>query len=74
MIRSTSYEKKWVRLNYATTHHQPKNIHHHPPPAKIYPLLPTNSQKMDHHPAKAKVYSNITFWHCFNSFFFFEMQ
>ena len=21
-----------VKLNYATTHHQPKYIHHHPPP------------------------------------------
>ena len=65
----------WVRLNYATTHHQPKYIHHHPPPAKIYPPLPTISQKMDHHPAKAKIYWYITsFRHCFNSFFFFEMQ
>ena len=25
------------RLNYATTHHQPKYLHHHPPPTKIYP-------------------------------------
>ena len=58
-----------------TTHHQPKYVHHHPPPAKIYPPLPTISQKMDHHPAKAKIYSYITsFRHCFNSFFFFEMQ
>ena len=58
-----------------TTHHQPKYIHHHPPPAKIYPRLPTISQKMDHHPAKAKTYSYITsVRHCFNSFFFFEMQ
>ena len=113
----------WVRLNYATTHHDPpspttsQNIstttHHHPPPAKmyppqtttihhlpkyiphhpiptttsqnisttiprlakIYPLLPTTFQKVDHHPTKAKKYSYITsFWHCFNSFFFFEMQ
>ena len=58
-----------------TTHYQPKYVHHHPPPAKIYPPLPTISQKMDHHPAKAKIYSYITsFRHCFNSFFFFEMQ
>ena len=58
-----------------TTNHQPKHIHHHPPPAKIYPPLPTTSQKMDHHPAKAKIYWYITsFRHCFNSFFFFEMQ
>ena len=52
-----------------------KYIHHHPPPAKIYPPLPTISQKMDHHPAKVKIYSHITsFRHCFNSFFFSEMQ
>ena len=69
-----------------TTHHQQKYIHHHPPPAKIYPLPPTTSQnisttipnisqKMDHHPAKAKIYWHITsFRHCFNSFFFLEMQ
>ena len=57
-----------------TTHHQPKYIHHHPPPAKIYPSLPTNSQKMDHHPTKAQIYSHITsFWHCFK-FLFYKMQ
>ena len=51
-----------------TTHHQTKYIHHHPPP-------PTTTQKEDHHPAKGKIYSNITsFWHCFNSFFFFEIR
>ena len=75
----------WVRLNYATTHHHPppsttthhhpKYVHHYPPPAKIYPPLPTISQKMDHHPTKAKIYWYITsFRHCFNSFFFFEIQ
>ena len=72
-----------------TIHHLPKYIPHHPLPtttsqnisitiprlAKIYPPLPTASQKVDHHPAKAKRYSYIaSFWHCFNSFFFFEMQ
>ena len=58
-----------------TTHHQPKYIHHHPPPAKVYPPLPTISQKMDHHLAKAKIYSYITsFRHCFNSSFFFEVH
>ena len=58
-----------------TTHHQPKYIHHHPAPAKIYPPPPTISQKMNYHHAKAKIYSYIvSFWHCFNSFFFFEMQ
>ena len=57
-------------------HHPPRpTIHHHPLPAKIHPPLPTTSQKMDHHPAKAKIYSYVTsFWHYFNSFFFFEMQ
>ena len=81
----------WVRLNYASqnmstnTHHHPPppttsqnmsiTTHHHPPPAKIYPPLPTISQKMDCHPARAKIYSYITsFRHCFNSSFFFEMQ
>ena len=58
-----------------TTHHLSKYIHHHPAPAKIYPPPPTISQKMNHHHAKAKIYSYIvSFWHCFNSFFFFEMQ
>ena len=57
-------------------HHPPRpTLHHHLLPAKIHPSLPTTSQKMDHHPAKAKIYSYVTsFWHCFNSFFFFEMQ
>ena len=37
----------WVRLSYATTHHDPSwptIIHHHPPPAKVYPPPPTTSQ------------------------------
>ena len=57
-------------------HHPPRpTIHHHPLPVKIHPPLPTTSQKMDHHSAKAKIYSYVTsFWHYFNSFFFFEMQ
>ena len=78
--------KLWHHPPAPTTIHQhpppakicpppPTTTHHHPPPAKIYPPLPTISQKMDHHPAKAKIYSYITsFRHCFNSFFFFEMQ
>ena len=58
-----------------TFHRQPKYIYHHQPPATIYPPLPIISQKMDHHPAKVKMYSYITsFRHCFNSFFFFQMQ
>ena len=65
-----------------STHHQPQyvhhhppiptTIHHHPPPAKIYPLLPTISQKMNRHPVK--IYSYITsFRHCFNRVFFFAI-
>ena len=58
-----------------TSQNTSTTTHHHPPPANIYPPLPTISQKMDHHPAKAKIYWYITsFRHCFNSFFFFEMQ
>ena len=40
MIRSTSYEKKWVRLNYATTHHQPKYIHYYLPIPKKWTTTP----------------------------------
>ena len=61
-----------------TTHCQPPPFtatHHHKPPAKIYPPLPTTSQRTNHHPAKGRICSYITsFWHFFNSFFFFEMQ
>ena len=76
----------WVRLNYATTHHDPPpstTIHHHQPPAKIYPPAPTSTHHQPkyiyHHtpPPKKwiKIYSYITsFWHCFNSFFFYEIQ
>ena len=68
---------------------RPTTTHHHPPPSKIYPPppttthhqpklyppLPTISQKMDYHPAKAKTYSYITsIRYCFNSFLFFKMQ
>ena len=66
---------KRVRLNYATTHHQPKYIYRHPPPAKTYLPPHTTTQKMDHHSIKAKICSYITaFRHCFNTFFFNEMQ
>ena len=65
---------KRVRLNYTTTHHQPKYIYHHPPPAKTYLPPHTTTQKMDHS-IKAKICSFITsFRHCFNTFFFNEMQ
>ena len=70
--------------NIFTIHHQPPPVkiyppppttHHYWPPAKIHPPPPTSTQKIDNHPAKAKVYSHVTFFcHCFNSFFFFEMQ
>ena len=58
-------------------HHYPlplTTIHQHVSPPKIYPPLPITSQKMDQQPTKAKIYSYVTsFWHCFNSVFFFEM-
>ena len=58
-----------------TTHHHSKYINHHPPSPKTYPALPTISQKMDQHLAKAKICLYVTSYrHCFNSFFFFEMQ
>ena len=40
-----------------TTHDHPRpptTIHHHPPPAKIYPPLPTISQKRTAIPQKPK--------------------
>ena len=52
-----------ARLNYApptTILHQPKYIHHHPPPAKLYPRPPTTSQNIStsihHHLMTAKIY------------------
>ena len=78
---TTHHQPKYIHhhpLPTTTIHRHPppaKYIHHHKPPAKIYPPLPTTSQRMDHHPAKARICSYITsFWHFFNSFFFFEMQ
>ena len=48
---------------------------HHPKPAKTYLPPHTTTHKMDHHSVKAKIYFYITsFWHCFNSFFFYKMQ
>ena len=45
--------QNWVRLNYPTTHHQPKYIHRHPP-------RPTTSQNISttthHDPPPAKIY------------------
>ena len=48
--------KVWVRLNYATTHHDlatpttsqnmSTTTHHHPSPAKIYPPPPTTNQNI----------------------------
>ena len=48
----------WIRLNYATAHHQPSpstKIRHHPPPSKIYSPPPTTNQNIsvtttNHHP------------------------
>ena len=52
-----------VRLNYATTHHdppRPTTIHHDPPPAKICPPPPTTTHHqpkyIHHHPPPAKIY------------------
>ena len=66
-----------------TTHHHPppstttENIstatHHHAPPAKTYLPPHTTNQKMDHHSGKDTQYI-ASFWHCFNSFFFYKMQ
>ena len=61
----------------------PTIIHHHPPPAKIYWPPPTTTHHQPKYiyyctppPTKwTKIYSHITsFWHCFNIFFFYEMQ
>ena len=44
--------KQWVRLNYATTHHdppRPTTIHHYPPLAKIYLPAPTTSHHQPKH-------------------------
>ena len=78
---TTHHQPKYIHhhpLPTTTIHRHPppaKYIHHHKPPAKIYPPLPTTSQRMNHHPAKARICSYITsFWYFFNSFFFFEMQ
>ena len=68
----------WVRLNYATTHQQPKYIHHHlsPPtisqniPTTIHlrPLPPTISQNISttihHHPSTTKIQSFLYENHC----------
>ena len=78
---TTHHQPKYIHhhpLPTTTIHRHPppaKYIHHHKPPAKIYPPLPTTSQRMNHHPAKGRICSYITsFWHFFNSFVFFEMQ
>ena len=46
---TTHHQQKYIHHHpplSTTTHHQPKYIHYHPPPAKIYPPLPTISQKL----------------------------
>ena len=68
-----------------TTHHNPPppaNTHQHPPSAKIYPAPPTTTATTTHFhqknglpPSKSQnIFTYCSFWHCFNSFFFFEMQ
>ena len=75
---NTHQQPKYIHhhpLRPTTSQNISTTTHYHLPPAKICPPPPTTSQKMDHRPAKAKIYSYVTsFWHCFNSFFFFEMQ
>ena len=62
--------KVWVRLNYATTHHDLEtpttsqnmstNTHHQPSPAKICPPPPTTihhqPKYIHHHPPPTKIY------------------
>ena len=53
-IKNAPFNIDWIRLNYATTNHQPPTttIHHNQPPAKIYPLPPTtihHQPKYVHH-------------------------
>ena len=74
---TTHHQPKYIHHPPPTTTSQniSTTTHHYWPPAKIHLPPPTTTQKIDHHPAKAKVYSYVTsFCHCFNSFFFFEMQ
>ena len=64
----------------------PTTTHHHPPPSKIYPPPSTTTHyqpKYIHHYLPFPKKWNTTppkpkhiacFRHCFNSFFFFEMQ
>ena len=80
LVHSWTFCLRFHPPSPTTTHHHPPSpttITHHPPPPKIYLPTPTTTQKMDPHPAKAKIYSYIqinSFWHSFNSSFFFEMQ
>ena len=69
-----------------TTHHQPKYIHPHPGPPTICQNISTTTQHqpkdIHHYPPFPKEWTIttqklryiISFWHCFNSFFFFETQ
>ena len=66
-----------------TTHHQPKYIHHHLPPSTTTHHQPKyiyhHTQPPKNGPAPSKsqnilIYCITSFWHCFNSFFFYEMQ
>ena len=82
--------KNWLKQLMGQTklwHHPPAptTIHQHPPPAKICPPPPTTSQNIStttyHFPKNGppprksqNIFIYIPFRHCFNSFFFFEMQ
>ena len=64
---TTHHQQKYIHHHPpppTTAHHQPKYIHHHPPPPKKW----TITQQ------KIKYIHILLFWHCFNSFYFFEMQ
>ena len=86
---TTHHQPKYIQ-NHPTTHHhsqsstttryQPEYIPHHPP----LPITSQNISTTTHNqpkngppPSKSQnmfIYSITSFWHCFNSFFFYEMQ
>ena len=57
-----------------STHHQPKYVHHHPPPSTTTHHQPKYTTTTHHYLPFPKKWTTTSFRHCFNSFFFFEMQ
>ena len=52
---------EWVRKNYETsTHHQPKYIHHHPPPPITIHHHQTPAKNIHHHPTPPTDSLNIS--------------